>query len=133
MSKQTKNTKKTEKKYDRPGRPMYVPKFPEKDTFTFMDFLVSNGVNPKTGKGKNCTVLTLRKWLKRDKAKGDESTLILVESQSTGKRGRKAHVYTLRKEHPIVSVPIANANIEHIENNSEIETVDENVESVNVE
>lgn len=47
------------------GRPKYPVKWPGRK-FTMQDLMVFNGVNPKTGKGKLCTKLTLVKALQRD-------------------------------------------------------------------
>lgn len=83
-----------------PGRPKYEPVLP-KGKFTFTDFEVANGVNPKTGKGKNCTTLTLRKWLKKDLAKRGHSVVTLLKdvlSDPNSKKGlgRKQFVYQKR-------------------------------------
>lgn len=83
-----------------PGRPKYRPNIP-KGKFTFTDFEIANGVNPKTGKGKDCTTLTLRKWLKEDLSKRGHSTIVHLKdtfAEPTGKGGlgRKQYVYTRR-------------------------------------
>ena len=94
-----------------PGRPKYTPAYPRKKLWTFTDLEDANGVNPNTGKGKFCTTLTLRKFLKRDmfiltkKGKvvrpNPDSTVVLMEdlqasSNSTKGLGRKQYVYLLR-------------------------------------
>jgi hypothetical protein len=83
-----------------PGRPKYRPNIP-KGKFTFTDFEIANGVNPKTGKGKDCTTLTLRKWLKEDLSKRGHSTIVHLKdtfAEPTGKGGlgRKQYVYQRR-------------------------------------
>jgi hypothetical protein len=83
-----------------PGRPKYEIKWP-RGKFTFTDLEIENGVNPKTGKGKNCTTLTLRKGLRRDQAKRNQSMIvclkdILAEPNSKKGMGRKQLVYAPR-------------------------------------
>lgn len=83
-----------------PGRPQYEIKWP-RGKFTFTDLEIENGVNPKTGKCKNCTTLTLRKGLKRDHAKRGHSVIvclkdILAEPNSKSGLGRKQLVYARR-------------------------------------
>lgn len=51
-----------------PGRPMYQPVIP-KGKFTMADFCEANGVDVKTGKGKNCSKLTLIKFMGRKQGK----------------------------------------------------------------
>ena len=55
------------------GRPAYSVKWPNRK-FTMQDLMVANGVNPKTGKGKLCTKLTLVKALQRDMFMADPTT-----------------------------------------------------------
>ena len=45
-----------------PGRPAYSPKFPKSLKWTMADWCEANGINPKTGKGPNCSKLTLIKY-----------------------------------------------------------------------
>ncbi len=102
-SKTSKSRKANTAKYDHPGRPMYDPSFPRTKEFTFTDFEVANGVNPKTGKGKECTTLTLRKWLKRDKARMGKSILVLLKGVTADPNsrkglGRRAHLFSLRSK-----------------------------------
>ncbi len=84
----------------KPGRPRYVPKIP-RGKFTFSDLEVENGVDPKTGKGENCTRLTLRKWSK-DELKNTRSGLIirikdaLAQPNNEKGLGRKAFVFQKR-------------------------------------
>jgi hypothetical protein len=72
MSKNTKSVKsvKSEKTVKTvkvgPGRPKYEPLFPRTNKWTFNQFCEVNGINLETGKGPDCSVLTLRKFLKRD-------------------------------------------------------------------
>lgn len=78
-----------------PGRPMYNPVIP-RGKFTMTEFCIANGVNPKTGKGKNCSKLTLIKFLGRKQGKA----LIMkvkgetADPQSKKGLGRKAFLYT---------------------------------------
>lgn len=97
-------------KHDHPGRPMYQPKFPRSKEWTFMAFMTINGVNvdhgsKDFGKGPNCTMLTLRKWLTRDKARKGKSEVVIVDGvtadpESESGLGRRACVYRLRSETP---------------------------------
>src|ERR1035438_9983871 len=67
-----KNKKQTRTvKHNHPGRPKYTLRFPTRKEFTFQDILECNGVetnakSAKFGKGKDCSLLTIRKGLKRD-------------------------------------------------------------------
>ena len=69
-------------KHDHPGRPRYEMVFPATATFTFTELMAANGVdthkylknghaNSNYGKGENCTMLTCRKNLKFDLARGE--------------------------------------------------------------
>jgi len=87
-----------------PGRPKYQPIFPKKDKWTFQDFCAANGVDTETGKG-NTTILTLRKYLKRDmfNAAGNvkgSSIVMQVKGEfaktAKGTLGRKGFLYSLR-------------------------------------
>lgn len=83
-----------------PGRPRFQPEIP-KGKFTFTDFEIANGVNPKTGKGKECTTLTLRKWLKRELSKRGHSAIVhlkdtFADPTSKNGLGRKQYVYQKR-------------------------------------
>jgi hypothetical protein len=87
-------------KQNGPGRPKYIPSIPH-GKFTFTDLEVENGVNPKTGKGKKCTTLTLRKWLKRELSNRRTGAVMLLKdtlAEPNGKSGlgRKQLVYTHR-------------------------------------
>jgi hypothetical protein len=94
------------------GRPSYAVKYPN-HKFTMSDLMVANGVNPKTGKGKLCTKLTLVKALQRDmfildkNGKPDverprrNSTIVRVKNEtrqpnSVSGLGRKTFVYIRR-------------------------------------
>lgn len=88
-----------------PGRPRYAPKIPS-GKFTFDRLCELNGVDTETGKGENCSALTLRKFLKRDMytEKGNPrntSEIVLLkdekrEPDSEKGLGRKALVYIRR-------------------------------------
>ena len=95
-----------------PGRPQYQMLIPS-GKFTFTDLEIANGVNPKTGKGKRCTTLTLRKNLKKDMyildkkgeiARTNPNSLIvllkdiLAEPDSKSGLGRKQLVYIRRSQ-----------------------------------
>jgi len=85
-----------------PGRPAYDIKWPN-GKFTFDDLCEANGVNPKTGKGKFCTKLTLRKGIKRDAASRGRSEIVLLkdeqrEPNSKSGLGRKTFVYIRRSK-----------------------------------
>lgn len=87
-------------KQNGPGRPRYTPIIP-RGQFTFTDLETENGVNPKTGKGKNCTALTLRKWLKRELKNHRHGTVVLLKgtfAEPNGKSGlgHKQYVYQRR-------------------------------------
>lgn len=97
-SKSTTSTAKVSKKG--PGRPQYQIKWPT-GKFTFTDLEIENGVNPDTGKGKDCTTLTLRKGLKRDQGKRGYSLIVLLKgvlAEPNNKKGlgRKQLVYARR-------------------------------------
>ena len=115
-------------KHNSPGRPKYALRLPTRKEFTFQDILESNGVeiDPKSkgyGKGAECSLLTIRKGLKRDmyilhpKTKkilrvNPRSRVCLVkgvtsEPNSTTGLGRRALVYCLRVNKGSVSKPAA--------------------------
>lgn len=80
-----------------PGRPMYAPKFPRSLMFTMTAFCVANGVNPETGKGENCSKLTLIKFLGRKQGKS-----LVVRLKATAKPnsdnglGRKPFLFCMK-------------------------------------
>lgn len=84
-----------------PGRPAYQVKWPT-GKFTFTQLMERNGVNPKTGKGKDCTRLTLYKHL-QVATKGTKSEIVRIKDETrkpnskTG-MGRKAFVYIRREK-----------------------------------
>ena len=88
--------------YEVAGRPAYQPKFPRKSKWTFNDFCETNGINLETGKGEKCTILTLRKFIKRDLSKNDASLVIntgeLAKPNSESGLGRKSALYCLREK-----------------------------------
>ena len=93
-------------KHEHPGRPKYAPKFPKRAEFTFIQFMETNDIetNPaskKYGKGPNCTMLTLRKFLTRDAKKLGRSELFRVrgvtaEPNSADGLGRRGYLYSVR-------------------------------------
>jgi hypothetical protein len=98
-------------KHDGPGRPKYTPCFPRSKEWTFTDFMEVNGINTNSnskefGKGPNCTMLTLRKFMARDAKRMGKSLIFKVkdvtsEPNSKDGLGRRAYLYSLR----------ANANV----------------------
>jgi len=86
----------------KPGRPLYVPKFPRKMEWTLKDFCVTNDVDPETGKGPRCSKLTLIKWLGRDKARKGRSIVKRLDHtappESEKGLGRKAFLFSLREK-----------------------------------
>jgi hypothetical protein len=95
-----------------PGRPKYQPKFPRSAKWTFGDFCEINGINLETGKGENCTILTLRKFLKRDMltaAKRSRPNSLVIDTGELGKvdnesgLGRKPTLYSLRSKPVVVA------------------------------
>jgi hypothetical protein len=90
----------TQTKQNGPGRPRYATKWP-RGKFTFTDLEIENEVDPNTGKGKNCTTLTLRKALKRELANRKTGAVLqlkgtLAEPNSKAGLGRKQFVYARR-------------------------------------
>lgn len=85
-----------------PGRPLYVPKFPRKDEWTMNDFCKANSVDVETGKGPNCSKLTLIKWMARDKARKGRSLVKRLDHtappSSENGLGRKAFLFSLREK-----------------------------------
>lgn len=101
-----------------PGRPAYQPKYPRSKEWTFDDWCEVNEVetNPKSkryGKGPNCSMLTLRKNMKRDMFILDEKGNIVrpnynsvivkmkgvtADPNSAKGLGRRANVYSLREK-----------------------------------
>ena len=84
-----------------PGRPAYVPKLPTKLRWTMLDLQLCNKVNPATGKGPNCSKLTLVNWLADELANRRSGLVLKVtgetkEPNSKSGLGRKAFVYVLR-------------------------------------
>jgi hypothetical protein len=121
----TKNAK--QNKHSHPGRPKYAPKFPRSNEWTFTQFMEANDIetNPdsaKFGKGPNCTMLTLRKFMKRDmwivKGKGRNKVVrarpnslivnvrgVTAEPNSESGLGRRANLYALRAKGVTSHVP----------------------------
>jgi hypothetical protein len=109
-----KNTKQS--KHDHPGRPKYTPVYPRTKEWTFTDWMEANGIdiNPESktfGKGPNCTMLTLRKNMKRDmfildgkgrKVRARPTSIMIqvsgvtAEPNSESGLGRRATLYALR-------------------------------------
>jgi hypothetical protein len=120
-----KNKNAKQNKHSHPGRPKYAPKFPRSNEWTFTQFMEANDIetNPdsaKFGKGPNCTMLTLRKFMKRDMwiVKGKvvrarpNSLLINVrgvtaEPNSESGLGRRANLYALRSKGVTSHAPVA--------------------------
>jgi len=87
-----KNNRRTnQSNQNKPSRSKYGPRFPSTEEWTFTDFLKANGISvnhqsKEFGKGPNCTMLTLRKWMARDAALKDKSLIV-----------RLGGVYALRR------------------------------------
>ena len=99
-----------------PGRPRYQMKYPTTKRWTFQDLEETNKVDLETGKGPNCTKLTLTKNMDRDlwirevlkngkrgkiirsnpKSVAVRLTDIFAEPTSKDGLGRKGYVYSLR-------------------------------------
>lgn len=125
-----KNKNAKQNKHTHPGRPKYTPKFPRNREFTFTQFMEANDIetNPdsaKFGKGPNCTMLTLRKFMKRDmfildgkgkiKRARPNSLLINVrgvtaEPNSESGLGRRANLFALRVNKDSISKPAPKAS-----------------------
>lgn len=90
--------KKNTAKHSHPGRPKYVPVIP-RGKFTMIEFCIANGVNPKNGKGKNCSKLTLIKFLKRKEGKALVQKVKDELAEPTSKKGlgRKAFLFQRRE------------------------------------
>lgn len=109
------------RKHDGPGRPKYEPVFPRTKEWSFTDFMEVNGINinPNSkdfGKGPNCTMLTLRKFMARDAKKMGHSLITKIkgvtsEPNSKDGLGRRAYLYSLRAKANVkrVSAPKAEA------------------------
>jgi hypothetical protein len=104
-------TKSATATYDHAGRPKYRPSWPRSQEWTFADLMTANGVetNSKSktfGKGPNCSMLTLRKFMDRDAELKDGSEIVTVMNKdgkpvtckpnSKSGLGRHALVYSLR-------------------------------------
>jgi hypothetical protein len=123
----TKNAK--QNKHSHPGRPKYMPKFPRSNEWTFTQFMEANDIetNPASkefGKGPHCTMLTLRKFMKRDmwnvKGKGRNKVVrarpnslivnvrgVTAEPNSESGLGRRANLYALRSKGVTSHAPVA--------------------------
>jgi hypothetical protein len=91
---------KVTKSYDHPGRPAYIPVIP-RGRFTMNDLCEENGVNLKSGKGKNCSRLTLVKWVAKQLGNKRSGLIVKVKdetSEPNSKKGlgRKAFLYIRR-------------------------------------
>jgi hypothetical protein len=105
MAKKNKKSKKTKQvsspEARGPGRPQYTPTYPKAKKWTLADFCVANGVNPETGKGPNCSKLTLIKNLTRGLSGRNSLILQLDEYREPNHEsglGRKCNVYSLREK-----------------------------------
>ena len=96
MNKNKKNSKTNPEQNKSVGRPKYQPLFPRKAKWTFADFEIANGVNPKTGKGEKCARLTLRNYMKRSDSQVVQVKGELMKSNSPKGLGRKAYLFQLR-------------------------------------
>lgn len=101
-------------KQSSPGRPAYKPVLPNRK-FTMTDLCEANGVSLKTGKGKNCSKLTLVKFIAKQLGNKRSGLIIKVkdetrEPNSTVGLGRKAFVY-IRRPGTKVATPAAKSNL----------------------
>jgi hypothetical protein len=104
----------TATKHNGPGRPRFAPKFPRRKEWTFTDFMEVNDIQTNQdrkdfGKGPNCTMLTLRKFMARDAKRGSRSLITKVrgvtsEPNSEAGLGRRAYLYSVRVK-PNVAAP----------------------------
>lgn len=99
--KQNMKTKVT-KSYDHPGRPAYIPVIP-RGRFTMNDLCEENGVSLKTGKGKNCSRLTLVKWVAKQLGNKRSGLIVKVKDETSEPNsrkglGRKAFLYIRRTQ-----------------------------------
>ena len=113
----TENTMKTNSNRG-PGRPKYQPIIPT-SRFTMTELCEVNGVNLQTGKGKNCSRLTLIKFLARDAKRKDHSLIVrltntFAEPKSEDGLGRKSFVYQLRSFYEAVNAPQISNRIENL-------------------
>ena len=123
MSKNKKNTKqnkkntktKTNAKQNKSvGRPKYQPLFPRKAKWTFADFEMANGVDPKTGKGEKCARLTLRNYMKRPDSQVVQVKGEFMKSNSPKGLGRKPYLFQLRdKATTKTTVKVARKTVKH--------------------
>jgi hypothetical protein len=91
---------KVTKSYDHPGRPAYIPVIP-RGRFTMNDLCEANGVSLKTGKGKNCSRLTLVKWVAKQLGNKRSGLIVKVKDETSEPNsrkglGRKAFLYIRR-------------------------------------
>lgn len=98
----SKNKNKSTVANNGPGRPRFTPKIPQ-GRFTLRKFCEFNGVNPDTGKGDNCSRLTLIQFINRDAAeKKNKSVLVklpdTVKPHGEKGLGRKAFLYCRREK-----------------------------------
>jgi hypothetical protein len=75
-------------KHDGPGRPKYQPKLP-RGKFTMNELCQENGVSLKTGKGKNCSKLTLVKFVARELSNRRSGLVIKVKDETSEPNSRK--------------------------------------------
>jgi hypothetical protein len=87
---QNKTTKQNMKtvKHDGPGRPKYQPKLP-RGKFTMNELCQENGVSLKTGKGSNCSKLTLVKFVARELSNRRSGLVVKVKDETSEPNSRK--------------------------------------------
>lgn len=94
-------------KHNGPGRPKYQPVYPRTNKWSFNDFQEANGIDLETGKGANCSKLTLRKHLDRDMYNKaghlrPNSLVMLVKGEfapkSASGKGKRGFLFTLRSK-----------------------------------
>jgi hypothetical protein len=75
-------------KHDGPGRPKYQPKLP-RGKFTMNELCQENGVSLKTGKGSNCSKLTLVKFVARELSNRRSGLVVKVKDETSEPNSRK--------------------------------------------
>jgi hypothetical protein len=106
---------KVTKSYDHPGRPAYIPVVP-RGRFTMNDLCEANGVNLKSGKGKNCSRLTLVKWVAKQLGNKRSGLIVKVKdetSEPNSKKGlgRKAFLYIRRATNGLKTAAKSNVSV----------------------
>lgn len=98
---------KMEKQANSKGRPTYQPRFPTKNKWTFRNLCDVNGVVWITGKGKNCSKITLQKYMWRDAELKENSLIVNTGEVVKVKAGRPPELFSLRSKYvPATDTPV---------------------------